>query len=375
MRILLLAVGLWIFTPSMSLATGARPLAERVQALVADFMSSGSTAGQPAVPAMSVAIGRDGNVLFADGFGEARTGVPATSRTIYMVGSLTKQFTAAAILRLMEKHDRAGLTGKELSPSLPVADVLRVADAWAIEGGPPITVSHLLSMTSNLPNFTRKPPRQLDPWGSVPARKLLGELGDFRPSGYPGEFEYSNTSYFLLAEIMEAVELAGHYRSYRQTLNDEIFARLGMTQTGFASDPKIVAALADPHFTRPPPFAAPDWLKGSADVASSVMDLFRWNTALMTDEVLTPTMRDLMLSDQARVDVWTYYGMGWFITHKGGMDRYFHTGTVSGFTSFNLIVKGTSKSWISVSLLANCDGLEGISDLGEKLAALALETD
>lgn len=345
-------------------------LAGRAERLVRDFMAARTDGATVVLPAMSVAIGRDDTLLYADGFGEASPQQPATAHSIYMVGSLTKQFTAAALLRIMEKGAVAERTGAKLSPSTPVSDILEVADAWGIEGGPPIVIGNLLSMTSNLPNFTRRPPSHLDPWGAVPARKLLGQLGEYRPSGFPGSFEYSNTSYFLLSEIIEAAKVDGVSRDYRQTLTEEVFSRLNLEDTGFGSEPAIEKKLAQPHYRREPRFAKPDWLQGSGDVASSVVDLFKWDKALMGGQALTRSARDLMFSDSARVDVWTYYGMGWFITHKGGTDRYFHSGTVSGYTSFNMIVRPTPSHWISVSLLTNSDGVEGIDALAEALAAL-----
>jgi CubicO group peptidase (beta-lactamase class C family) len=364
------------FTHAPCLADKApTSLAACVQPLVRDFMSGQPDGATVLIPAMSVAIGRDGTLLYADGFGEARPHQPATARSIYMVGSITKQFTAAAVLRLMEKGAVAKRSGARLSPTMPVADVLKVADAWAIEGGPPITVGDLLSMTSNLPNFTRKPPPRLDPWGAVPAHKLLRQMRAYRPSGYPGSFEYSNTSYFLLSEIIEAVKIGQASRDYHQTLRDEVFTRLGLTDTGFESDRSIRRRLVSPNYHRRPRFEKPDWLQGSADVASSVIDLFKWDKALMEGKALTNHGRDLMLSDSARVEVWTYYGMGWFITHKDGIDRYFHSGTVSGYTSFNLIVRPVPDHWVSVSLLTNSDGVEGIDEFANSLASLVLDND
>lgn len=347
-------------------------LAARVEPLVTNFMAAGGDGTLPTIPAMSVAIGRDGTLLYADGFGRAGENRAAAAETIYMVGSITKQFTAAAILHLMEKGATVRDGGAQLTPATPVASLLNIANGWMLEGGPPITVAHLLSMTSNLPNFTRRPPHELDPWGAVPAKKLLGEMKEYRPSGYPGSFEYSNTSYFLLSEIMENVEVAGQSRGYQRILREDVFTRLGLNDTGFGSDSWAASRLATPHYRRRPRFSQPDWLKGSGDVASSVIDIFKWDKALMDGRVLTPAMRDLMLSDSARVDVWTYYGMGWFISHKGGMDRYFHSGTVSGYTAYNLIVRPSQAHWVSVSLLANSDGIEGMDELADEIAELAL---
>lgn len=345
-------------------------LAAEAETLIASFMNPPGDAGAPTIAAMSVAIGRDGSLLYADGFGSAAPGRPATSRTIYMVGSVTKQFTAAALLRLVERGAKIKGSTEKIELATPVADILGVAHDWELEGGPAITVSHLLSMTSNLPNYTRRPPHELDPWGAVPARQLLTSIKEYRPSGYPGSFEYSNTSYFLISEIIEDLEVGGAARSYHQLLHDEIFSRLGLRDTGFRGEQHIIDGLASPHYQRPPRFFQPDWLKGSGDVASTVIDIFKWNKALMEGTALSAPMRDVMLSDSGRVDPWTYYGAGWFVTHKDGVDRYFHSGTVSGYTSFNLIVHPQDGHWVSVSLLANSDGIQDIDVLADHLAAL-----
>ncbi|CAA2137924.1 serine hydrolase [Hyphomicrobium sp. ghe19] len=349
-------------------------LASSVKRLTDKFMATGAEGTPPGIPAISVAIGRDGKLLYADGFGQASENRPATAGTIYMVGSITKQFAAAAILRLIEKGATLRHGSTLLKTTTPVSSLLDIANDWTLEGGPPITVAHLLSMTSNLPNFTRRPPHELDPWGAVPAKQLLGGMKEYRPSGYPGSFEYSNTSYFLLSEIMENVEVGGSSRDYHRILREELFTPLGLSDTGFGGDSWEANRLANPHYRRRPRFSQPDWLKGSGDVASSVIDIFKWNKALMEGQALSPQMRDLMLSDCARVDVWTYYGMGWFISHKDGTDRFFHSGTVSGYTSYNLIVRPSPAHWVSVSLLANSDGVEGVDSLADELAELALKS-
>lgn len=130
------------FVAIVSLMSGCLPgvaddvdtsLAARAQSLVQDFMAARTDGATVVLPGMSVAIGRDGTLLYADGLGEASPRRPATAHSIYMVGSLTKQFTAAAVLRIMEKGAVSQLTGAKLSPSTPISDVLEVADAWRIE--------------------------------------------------------------------------------------------------------------------------------------------------------------------------------------------------------------------------------------------------
>ncbi|HML28076.1 MAG TPA: serine hydrolase domain-containing protein [Hyphomicrobium sp.] len=367
------AIVFWVVGLFPVLASDApAPLGRQTAVLVSQFMKQPVEPGAPPLSAMSVAIGCDGALLYADGFGEARPNQRATAYTVYMVGSITKQFTAAAVLRLIDKGATIKGGIEKLETTTPVADILDIAQDWRLDGGPPITVSNLLSMTSNLPNYTRRPPHELDPWGAVPARRLLFGMKEYRPSDYPGSFEYSNTSYFLLSEIIEDVTLDGVSRSYHRVLQDEIFSRIGLDHTGFRGDPHIDDWLATPHFRRRPRFFRPDWLKGSGDVASTVIDIFKWDKALMAGDALSSEMRAVMLSDGGRVDPWTYYGAGWFITHKDGIDRYFHSGTVSGYTSYNLIVRPPNGHWVSVSLLTNSDGVEEIDALADRIADLVL---
>ncbi len=226
----------------------------------------------------------------------------------------------------------------------PVADVLPGAAAWAIEGGPPITVKHLLSMTSNLPNFTRRPPQEVDPWGSVPAPRLLEALTHLMPAGYPGSFEYSNTSYFLLAELLESPQLEGGPRDYREVLQKAVWSRRPLCRArDSAMNRGSLDQLASPHYKRRPAFLMSDWLKGSGDAASTVLDLQAWNKALLAGDIVPKPLVNEMFSENARVDVWTWYGMGWFVTQKDGIDTFTHSGSVPGYTAYSLIARASAR--------------------------------
>ena len=140
--------------------------------------------------------------MLAKGYGEAAPGVPASERTIYHVGSLAKQLTAAGVLDLIDRGATLR-SGARLSLDAPLTQIFSGVEHWANAGERPVTVRSLLTMTSNLPNFTRRPPAATDPWGRIGAPELLSAIKSLRPWGWPDSFEYSNTSYFLLAEIME----------------------------------------------------------------------------------------------------------------------------------------------------------------------------
>lgn len=326
-----------------------------------------------AAPAVSISVGKNGTLAFAAGYGEARSGVPATKDTVYRIGSITKQFTAAAVLSLIERGATVGPGGPNLSLDLPLAETFRASDSWNASDRPPITVKSLLAMTSNLPNFTRRPPHTLDPWGAVASDNLLGALTRLRRIGEPGSFEYSNTSYFLLAELIDDLYVEGQSATYHNQLRDVIFTRAELSNTGFSSDEKFKSTIAHPTYRRRPAFTQPDWLKGSGDMASTVVDLFKWNDALMSDRVLTSRTRADMFADNARVDVWNYYGMGWFISHRDNLELYRHSGTVPGYTSFNAIARRGEGPWVSVSILTNSDGIESLDDLAQQVVDIALQ--
>lgn len=325
-------------------------------------------------PAISLAIGIDGEIAMIDGFGEASPGRSASPNTAYRIGSLTKQFAAAAILKLIEVGASAGATSMPLALDMPAADILGEAAHWTQPGQPPITVRSLLTMTSNLPNFTRRPLPHLDPWGAVAASKLMEELRQLSPSGWPSSFEYSNTNYFLLSAILDAARLPPERvpRGYRQILRELVFKPAGMTATGFHGESDFRGELAAPIHLRKPAFAEPDWLRGSGDMVSTASDIFAWNAGLLAGRVLAASSVAQMFFESARVTPTDYYGMGWFISQSDGWSLYSHTGSVPGYTSCNVIVRDPGeRHWASVTLLTNADNVADFGVLAEDLLRLA----
>ncbi len=323
--------------------------------------------------ALSLAIGVDGELAWSTGVGEEAPGRPATADTVYRIGSITKQFTAAAVLRLSELGAVSTGNASPLRLDATVSDFIDGVDNWTAAAQPPMTVRSLLNMTSNLPNFTRRPPQGLDPWGTVASSELLSALKSYRPSGWPGSFEYSNTSYFILSEIAASVRLpdGSSPGSLHGFLRDDVFPRAGMTDTGFAGDARLESRLPLAVYKRKPVFSAPDWLRGSADMLSTATDLFRWNAALLDGRVIGASALGEMLKEGGRVSPTTFYGMGWFIVPEGTWTHYSHTGSVAGYTSCNAIARSTDgRRWISVTLLSNSDGVEGLEQLADDILQL-----
>jgi hypothetical protein len=103
-------------------------------------------------------------------------------------------------------------------------------------------------------------------------------------------------------------------------------------------------------------------------MASNAVDLFAWNKALMAGAILGPEGLAAMFGDGGRVGPVTYYGMGWFIEREAGWEQFSHSGSVPGFTSYNAILKrGDAPTWLSVTLLTNADGVEGLDALADEL--------
>jgi CubicO group peptidase (beta-lactamase class C family) len=367
-RIGTLVVAALLLLPGVARAADWSPQkAARVDALVRQFLKPRASA--PAVPALSIAIGMNDQLVLAKGYGLARPDASASAQTVYHIGSLTKQFTAAAVLRLIETGARTPVSAQPLHLDTPMREIFEGVDRWAAPDEPPITMRSLLTMTSNLPNFTLRPPAGADPWGAVATPQLLAALKALPPHGWPNTFEYSNTGYFLLASALDAV-FAGERRhtDFRGYVRAAIVSPLGLSQTGFVDDYAPGSDVAQPNYRRRPAFAQPHWLDGCGDMASNVIDLFAWNKALMNRSILNDQSVRLMFSDAARVDPLTYYGMGWFIGHDGDWDSFHHSGSVPGYTAYNAILKQTrTGAWLSVTLLTNSDGVEGLDQLADEI--------
>ncbi len=369
--------------------------AQQVDQLVERFRSLKSDGATP--PTLSIAVGVNGRLAMAKGYG-ASDGRPVTDRTLYEVGSLTKQFTAAAILELIHDGATSIQTQKKLTLNTPLVDILGKNSYWAAQ--PWLTVGRLLTMTSNLPNFTRYPPADTNPWEPVTAQHLFRDIENWPPPDPSNDFDYSNTNYFLLAEIMEQVVVPGDPgpESYHDFLRKRLFEPADMHNSSFIGelrddlDPPnpyaleaqsqpistdsvaqgAVLASPDYRMRRQPPFTNPDWLKGSGDMVSSALDLFAWHKALMSGAVVPTDVRDQMFSDSSRVSPYVYYGMGWFCEHRDNRDIYSHSGAVPGYTSYNAIIRLKNGDWISIILLSNYDQLDGLDTLADNIADIVL---
>jgi CubicO group peptidase (beta-lactamase class C family) len=274
----------------------------------------------------SVLVARDNTIVYeaSGGLADVAAGTPCAADTRFQIASVSKQFTAAATLLLVEE----GSVGLDQS-----------IDRW-IGGSPPswrdITVHHLLTHTSGLGHWHDYPDLDLTSW--VPPDEALTAFQKADPLFPPGTgWHYSSPGYVLLARI---VEQTGD-EPYRDFLAGRVFQPVGLhdTYVGMpAGHPRTAVGYdgSDPV----PSFELNSLGMGAGDVSSTTHDLLRWDRALAAGAFLTDRSRQLTFTPHAAVAAdrpGDAYGYGWELGPVSGRAaaRY-HSGGNSGFRAYNL---------------------------------------
>lgn len=303
-------------------STPVAPLPQKADAIAAAALRDGP------IPGLSIAVARHGRTLVAKGHGLANIelDVPATTSTVYRIGSITKQFTASAIMRLVEA-EKLGLDDpiEKYLPDFPI-------------GGHRITVRHLLTHTSGIKSYTGLGPKFWDVSRlDLSHEKLLALFKDEPADFQPGEkFLYNNSGYYLLGVIIEKVTGEAYADHMRKTL----FEPLGLGSTVYCDLEPIVKHRAMGYavqngkivnaapLSMKPPFSA-------GALCSTVDDLLRWTTALMDGKVVSRRSLDQMTTRATLNDGKpTTYGFGLGIGERDGRRYISHGGGINGFTSF-----------------------------------------
>lgn len=277
------------------------------------------------IPGVSVAVVQDGKVVLARGYGLANleNEVPARPDTVYQLASVTKQFTAAAILLLAEE-------GK-LSIDDPISRHL--SDTPAAWSG--VKIRHLLNHTSGIPSYTGLPEFK-DPRRDYTHEELIG-LVRGRPLEFqPGEkWAYNNSGYYLLGMIIERVS----GKSYGDFLAERIFRPLGMSATRVNDRGALILHRADGYSrdasgVRRAEFTSPTQPFSAGALVSTVEDMAKWDMALNSDVPLKSALRDVMWTATKLNDGTTAgYGFGWSVGNLNGQRMVEHGGGIPGFST------------------------------------------
>jgi CubicO group peptidase (beta-lactamase class C family) len=353
------AQNFFLFAAMVSLASCApytikSSTASSIDALFADYDKPGS-------PGTSLAVIGNGKVVYSKAYGladlESRT--PATTSTNYRLASVTKQFTAMAVLLLVDR-------GK-LSLDSRLSDVL--------PGSPPyfqnVKIRNLLNHTSGIVDYEDLVPENATV--QVLDKDVLSLLKRIDSVYFPpGEkFKYSNSGYSLLALVVESIS----GQSFAEFLKENIFSPLGMNHTvAYQQGISTVENRAYGYSRSDSGFVRTDQsitsaVLGDGGIYSSVEDLFKWDQALFTESLVRPSLflealTPARLNDGSR----TTYGFGWYIESYKNSTRFFHTGDTQGFR--NAILRMPDQQF-TVIILTNRNEGEPI-EIAKKIADLML---
>jgi len=292
----------------------AKPLqADRVDDLAEKHLKRNNA------PGFSLAVLKDAKVIKAKGYGLANVewNVPATPETVYQLASVTKQFTATAVMLLVEE-------GKVRLSDRISEHVKGLPSAWSN-----ITVRHLLNMTSGIKDYLQivQSGRSRQDF----TYEQLVELVADEPLDFAAgdRFRYSNSNYILLAMLIRSVS----GKSYDALLKERVWGPLGMTATQRDDPQNIVpnrAGLYDSQSNKLQNirYLNPTlWNKGDGGLISSVLDLGKWDAALYTNRILgSASLEQMWTPQKLNNGELSNYGFGWELGQLRGHRMVSHSG-------------------------------------------------
>ena len=302
----------------------------------------------------TVLVARGSEVILNKGYGSANLewDVANSPSTKFRLGSITKQFTAASIL-LLEERGRLSLTDpiKKYVPDAPAA--------WD-----PITIHHLLTHTSGIPNFTALPTYRSLKLEETPVASTIQTLRDKPLDFTPGErMSYSNSGYLVLGYVIERVTGG----SYEKFVTDNIFTPLGMKDSGYDSNTALIPHRAAGYMPSGNGPVNAGYIHMSIPHAAGALysttgDLLRWEQGLFGGKVVSAGSLAKMTTP-FKGD----YGLGVVVQTAGGRKVIQHGGGIDGFNTFLAYYPDTR---VTVAVLANING-QTPNQIATKLADLA----
>ncbi len=267
----------------------------------------------------SVLIAQGSKILVSKGYGMANLelGVPNAPQTKFRLGSVTKQFTAMAIMQLQER----GL--------LNVGDYI-IKYIPDYPNGEKITIHNLLTHTSGIPNLTDFPDFLETMTLPSPVEKTVERFKNIPLEFEPGEkYSYSNSGYVLLGYLIEKVS----GKSYEDFLNKNIFQPLNMTNSGYDHTSAILKNRASGYSLGTDGLTNASYIDmslplGGGSLYSTVEDLYLWDRALYTEKLVSKTTMEKIFTPFKEE-----YAYGWIVSELYKHKRISHSGGINGFAS------------------------------------------
>ncbi len=343
-----------------SLATAQADLPPDLRQAIDDIVSD--ALARTGVPSASVAVVENGKVACLKAYGQARIEprVQAKPEMRYSIGSISKQFTAAAVL-LLEEQGKLSLDDKvaKFLPRLTRANE--------------VTIRQLLSHTSGYQDYWPQDyvmPEMLEP---VTPQKIL-DIWAQKPLDFdPGtKWQYSNTNYVIAGLIVE--KASG--MPLLELLKQRIFTPLAMTSVADVNEEKLSETDAWGYLRyalgplRPAPKEGQGWLFAAGELAMPVGDLAKWDISIMDQTLMRPaSYAELEREVVLKSGLGTNYGLGVHISEEFGHRAISHGGEVSGFTAHNLVFPDER---VAVAALTNQDAVEAAQVIARAIAPFLL---
>ncbi len=341
-------IGVLCVLCALHAAAGPATITDRMDQVVQEYVAKHEFMG-------TVLVARGSQTLFSKGYGFANLewDIPNSPSTKFRLGSVTKQFTAASILLLEER-------GK-LNVNDPVKKYLPDAPAaWD-----KITIFHLLTHTSGIPNFTSFPDYpKLEPFATT-AEQLVARFRDNPLDFQPGEkWSYSNSGYVLLGYLVE--KISGE--TYAAFVRDNIFKPLGMNDSGYDSNSAIISQRASGYVRAGNGFENAGFINMTVPHAAGALysttgDLLKWEQALWGGKLLQPASLAKMTKPFK-----DNYAFGLMINTSAGHPLISHGGGIEGF---NTELEYYPDDKLTVIVLGNVNGAAP-GAIAHKLAAVSL---
>ena len=312
-------------------------------------------------PGATVLVARKGRVVYTRAFGLANMELDAPMQvaSVFKIGSITKQFTAVAVLQLAE---RGKLSLQD--------DITRFIPDYPT-GGRKITIEHLLTHTSGIWNYSSMTDDAKRGAMDFTPVELIDHFKNQPMRFDPGtKWEYSNSNYALLGAIIE--KITG--QTYGAYLEENIFKPAGMTHSLYANDVRLVENRADGYSMNEEGIVNTAYLSmthpyAAGSILSTAEDLFKWNQALQSGKLLKRETLQKAWTRYKLVDgTETSYGYGWRMGYIQESRSLWHGGWVNGFITMAMYLPDED---VFVAVLSNCDA-NSPEDVVARLAALTI---
>lgn len=353
-RILLLAVAVFLTSCGPSKTLTAPVHVSEIEAYLDGRAEIGDLRG-------AVLIAQDGKVLLSKGydFADRAQKIRNTPQTKFRLGSVTKQFTAMAILILQSQ-------GK-----LDVQDRICAYLSECPADWEEITIHHLLTHTSGIPGFTEFIDYNRRKATPSPPEETIDRFKEKPLNFQPGEsWRYSNSGYVLLGWIIERVS----GQSYEMFLQENIFTPLQMKDTGYDHNQDDLAVGYKDRF-RKADFIDMSIPYAAGALYSTVEDLYRWDQALYTEQLVPQDLLDEMFAAHAAIpdsrSSELAYGYGWMIGTEDGRRIYEHGGGIDGFVA---VITRYPDDKTTIIILSNQQTTQ-IESIRRKLAQMLFGND